>query len=97
MSKETQKEWPSVKGNPVGHFKTSDAVLRSGRSLGGPLRMGTAPGVGPKGAPDAGASDFGMDRVTPTRFDPIGEQTTRAPAKEESTLISRDIRRSKKR
>jgi hypothetical protein len=97
MSKETQKEWPAVKGNPVGHFKNSDAILRSGRSLAGPLRMGTAPGVGPKGAPDAGASDFGMDGITPRRFDPIGEQSVRAPAKEESTLLSRDMRRAKKR
>jgi hypothetical protein len=103
MSKENQKEWPAGKPTgegrsaPIGHFKTSDAILRSGRSLAGPLRMGTAPGVGPRGAPDAGNSDFGMDRITPRRFDPIGTYDTRTATPEESTLLSRDMRRAKKR
>ena len=103
MSKENQKAWPTVRpsglerGGPLGHFLTPDTTLRSERSLDGPLRMGTSPGVGPRGAPDAGASDFGMDRITPRRFDPIGNPITRAPAREESTLIARDIRKGKRR
>ena len=103
MSKENQNAWPRVRpsglerGGPLGHFQTPDTTVRSERSLAGPLRMGTAPGVGPKGAPDAGASDFGMDRITPRRFDPIGNPITRAPEREESTLVSRDIRKGRRR
>jgi hypothetical protein len=103
MTKETQAAWPPVKpsgagrGAPVATFQTPDTTVRSERSLAGPLRMGTAPGVGPKGAPDVGASDFGMDSITPRRADPIGNLVTRAPEREGSTLISRDIRKGKRR
>jgi hypothetical protein len=103
MTKENQAEWPkgrpsgTERRSPVGHFQSPDTIERSGRSLGGPLRMGTAPGVGPKGAPDPGASDFGMDRVTPRGFDPAGTSDDRAPAQEASTLVSKDIRRGRRR
>jgi hypothetical protein len=103
MSKENQDAWPRTKATgegrraPIGHFTAPDTVLRSERSLDGPLRMGTAPGVGPKGAPPVGASDFGMDRVSPRGFDPLGTSDSRAPAQEDSTLVSRDIRRGRRR
>jgi hypothetical protein len=42
------------------------------------------------------ASDFGMDRVTPRGFDPLGTSDTRAPAQEASTLISKEVRRYKR-
>jgi hypothetical protein len=58
------------------------------------LRLGTAPGVGPRGALRGGNnSDFGMDRVTPRGFDPLGTSDTRAPPQEASTLISKETRR----
>lgn len=72
-----QGEWPTVRGNPTAFFETPDAYLKSGRSLAGPLRMGTSPGVGPRGAPPTGASDFGMDRVSPRDFDPAGTSRER--------------------
>ena len=103
MSKENQREWPrgqertgAERTAPVGLFQHPDVVTRSNRSLGGPLRLGTAPGVGPKGAPGPGASDFETDRVTPRGFDPIGNSNTFAPAFPESGLVSREVRRGKK-
>jgi hypothetical protein len=76
------KEWPkgqadgSERGGPNACFLTPDGFLKSGSSLAGPLRLGTAPGVGPKGDGGGnGGSDFGMDRIEPRNFDPIG--TTR--------------------
>lgn len=88
-----QGEWPKVKGNPVGHFQHPDGVLKSDRSLAGPLRLGTEPRVGPKGfLRDGNASDFGMDRVSPRGFDPMGTSDTRAPAQEASSLLSRETR-----
>ena len=87
-----QSEWPVEKRTPVGHFQTADTVLRSDRSVAGPLRLGTEPRVGPAGLPDSGGSDFGMDRVSPRDFDPMGTSTTRAPGREPSTLVSREVR-----
>ena len=89
-----QGEWPTVKGNPVADYLTPDGYLRSSRSLAGPLRMGTEPRVGPKGLVEGGggASDFGMDRITPRGFDPMGTSDTRAPPQEGSTLLSRSVR-----
>ena len=78
-------------------FETADGFLKSERSLAGPLRMGTAPNVGPRGALRDGSSDFGMDRVSPRGFDPEGTSDTRAPPQEASTLVSRETRRSNKR
>ena len=62
-----QGEWPRVTGNPTACYQTPDGVLRSNRELVGPLRMGTAPGCGPRGAAvvadDTRESDFGTDRL----------------------------------
>jgi hypothetical protein len=79
---------------PVARFQTADAVLKSDRQLAGPLRYGTMPPVGPKGGAviGAGSSDFGMDRITPRGFDPMGTSLRREPNQESSTLISREIR-----
>lgn len=88
-----QGEWPTVRGNPTACFATPDGYLKSTRSLAGPLRLGTSPGVGPRGAPPNGPSDFGMDRVSPRDFDPMGttrERTGTIP----SELLSGDRRRS---
>lgn len=88
-----QGEWPNVKGNPTADYLTPDGFLRSSRSLAGPLRMGTEPRVGPRDAPaSVGTSDFGLDRVSPRGFDPIGTSDTRAPAQEGSSRLSRDVR-----
>lgn len=91
-------EWPrqrvedgAGRNDPVGRFQHPDGILRSDRSLAGPLRLGTAPGVGPRGVRN-GASDFGMDRVSPRGFDPMGTHDTRAPAQEGSELVSRQRR-----
>lgn len=104
MSRENQAPWPRKVADkweprsPTGRFQTPDTILRSDRSLAGPLRMGTASGVGPRGALRGGnTSDFGMDRITPRGFDPIGNSLTFAPSQEESTLVSRDVRRGKRR
>ena len=88
-----QGEWPTVKREPVGVYQHPDAILRSDRSLAGPLRLGTEPRVGPRGfLRDGNASDFGMDRVTPRGFDPMGTSDTRAPPQEPSALLSRESR-----
>ena len=81
--------WPTYKDNggfrrdPYGRFLTADGWMRSGRSLAGPLRTGTEPRVGPRASgPVEGAnsseSDFGMDRVSPRDFDPIGTSRRRS-------------------
>ena len=98
MTKESQSPWPTLKpdgsqqGSPNACFLTPDGKLRSDLSLAGPLRMGTAPKVGPKGAPPPGSSDFGVDRVSPRGFDPMGSHNTREPTQEKSTLISKEVR-----
>lgn len=50
-----------------------DCLLNSARPLAGPLRLGTAPNVGPNGALRDGfrGSDFGMADLR-WRYDPIG-------------------------
>lgn len=99
-----QREWPRVResdgtgrNSPTGLFKSATVIERSDRSVSGPLRLGTAPGVGPKGALKPGSSDFGMDRITPKGFDPLGTSDTRAPPQEASDLISREVRRGSRR
>ena len=88
-----QGEWPTVKRNPEGFFQRPDGVLKSTRPLAGPLRLATEARVGPRGfLKDGNASDFGMDRVSPRGFDPMGTSDTRAPAQESSTLLSRESR-----
>lgn len=83
-----QGEWPTVKGEPVGDFLSPDTCLRSDRPLVGPLRMGTAPGVGPTGRAviadyDTRTSDFGTDMIARDR---------KPDRKFPSDLISREIR-----
>ena len=104
MSRENQREWPRMRDNtgaekrsPDAFYLTPDGYLKSGRSLAGPLRLGTEPTVGPKGAVRNGNSDFGMDRITPRGFDPMGTALSRYGAQEESTLISRQVRGSRRR
>lgn len=104
MSRENQRSWPTTSirtglptSAPVAFFQTPDGTLKSDRQLAGPLRLGTAQGVGPKGALAAGSSDFGMDRVSPRGFDPLGTSDTRAPAQEKSQQISRELRRAPRR
>lgn len=98
------REWPrgqadgSERGGPNACFQTPDGTLRSNRSLAGPLRMGTDPRTGPKGgsveADNTRESDFGMDRVSPRDFDPMG--TTRNRFGEiSSKLVSEVARRSR--
>jgi hypothetical protein len=81
----SRQTWPRY-NDPNFAEQVPDATLRSGRSLAGPLRTGTAPGVGPRGfdVPD-GVSDFGLDRVSPRSHDPIG----RRPYDATSVLITR--------
>lgn len=98
MTKESQSAWPTMKpdgtqaGSPTACFLAPDGKARSDRSPAGPLRLGTAPGIGPRGSPPPGSSDFGMDRVSPRGFDPLGTSDTRAPEQEASRLISKEIR-----
>ena len=81
--------WPTYKDNggfrrdPDGRFLTPDGMLKSGRSLAGPLRTGTEPRVGPRAqgpveAANTAETDFGTDRVSPRRFDPIGTSRRRS-------------------
>jgi hypothetical protein len=81
-----RRTWPRY-NDPPATFLAPDGVMRSERSLAGPLRLGTAPGVGPNGMLDDGygRSDFGMDRISPRCHDPIG----RAPYTAVSRLVSR--------
>ena len=78
-----QREWPrgrisgTERRGPTAFFVTPDGYLKSDRSLAGPLRTGTSADVGPRArGPAAGdvsyRTDFGMDRVTPRCFDPMG-------------------------
>jgi hypothetical protein len=104
MTKETQAPWPRKRDDgteprsPTAFFANPDAIMKSDRSLAGPLRMGTAPGAGPTGALRGGtSSDFGMDRVSPRRFDPIGNSLNRAGDREASPLVSRELRGSNRR
>jgi len=103
MPNEKQREWPrgrdngTERGSPDAFFAVPDGYLKSGRSLAGPLRRGTANTVGPKGAADGGSSDFGMDRISPRRFDPIGNSLQRAGTREESPLIARELRAPRRR
>jgi hypothetical protein len=87
-----QSEWPPNR-DPAATFVTRDGYLKSGNSLAGPLRMGTEPRVGPKGAIGGGnSSDFGMDRISPRGFDPIGTDLDRTGAQDESERVRRNGR-----
>lgn len=103
MSKENQREWPrgrdtGVERNaPTAFFLSPDGYLKSERSLAGPLRLGTEPTVGPRGAVRNGSSDFGMDRISPRGFDPMGTALDRYGPQESSPLVSRELRGSRRR
>jgi len=75
-----------------------DTDLNSDRSLVGPLRLATEPRVGPRGIVGDGAinTDFGVDRISPRGFDPMGTSDTRLPPQESSELISRAGRRRRR-
>ena len=91
MSQENQRPPFEPKREPIGFFKTPDVIQKSDRSVAGPLRMGTAPGVGPSGASLTGNSDFEVDRITPRDFDPLG--TTRDRFGEiASARVSKEVR-----
>lgn len=102
MSRDNQKEWPrtrddgSERRSPTAFFAQPDGYWKSTRSVAGPLRMGTAPGVGPSGG-GGGNSDFGVDRVSPLRFDPIGNYLSRNGPREESPQVARELRSSNRR
>lgn len=61
---------------PIANYRAPGVWERSDRSVAGPLRMGTTPGVGPRGpaveAPYSNRTDFGTDRISPRDFDPMG-------------------------
>jgi hypothetical protein len=103
MTQENQRGWPyarrsdgTERRSPTGFYQAPDVLERSNRALAGPLRLGTAPGVGPRGGPIPGGSDLGMDRITPRGFDPMGTSLTREPRQEGSELVSREVRRSRR-
>jgi hypothetical protein len=76
-----RQTWPTTpaRNEPVAQTLTADGLLRSDRSLVGPLRLNTAPGVGPRGPANGGNSDFGVDKISPRSFDPMGTSDNRAP------------------
>src|SRR5215469_3871947 len=92
-----RQTWPysGEATSPPALTQSPDALLNSARRLAGPLRMGTAPGVGPRDNLDDEfrGSDLGMDRVSPRGFDPMGTSDTRAPPQEASELVTRAYRR----
>jgi hypothetical protein len=84
-----QSEWPTNR-DPTAVFVTPDGYQKSGNSLAGPLRTGTEPRVGPRGAVAGGnRSDFGTDRIDPRGFDPIGTALDRYGPQEESERVRR--------
>jgi hypothetical protein len=103
MSRDEQREWPRVrdsgteKRSPTAIFTHPDNFWKSERSVAGPLRRGTARGVGPSGGAGGGNSDMGVDRISPRRFDPLGNYLSRDGAREESPQISRELRNNRRR
>jgi hypothetical protein len=100
----SEREWPRTrddgteKGGPAGFFQTRDGVLKSGRSLAGPLRTGTSADVGPRARSRAASgegrdSDFGMDRISPRGFDPIGTPDDRIGPQPSSDLVTEQLRK----
>ena len=89
------KENGASRGDPVGRFLTADGFLNSARSLAGPLRLGTEPRVGPKGAARNGSTDFDMDRLEQKPVDRIG---VKYPETDKPVpLVSRELRGSNRR
>ena len=86
-----------IRGDPDARFLTADGFQSNGRSLAGPLRTGTEPRVGPRSRGPAeteqsGVSDFGMDRVSPRDFDPMGTSRRRSGVIP-SDLVTGQLRR----
>ena len=102
MTQENQKPWPARRDNgserrsPDAFFATADGFLKSNRSLTGPLRLGTASPVGPGGSAGVGATDFGMDTISPRRFDVLGNPMERSGTREKTERISSEARSSRK-
>jgi hypothetical protein len=101
MTKETQRPWPRVRDTgverraPTAFFAAPDGYLKSERSLAGPLRMGTAPGIGPRGAIRNGSSDFGMDRL---EMKPVDRCGVKYPEVDPPVpMVSRELRNSNRR
>lgn len=98
-------EWPRGKANgagrnaPIARYLIPDGCTSDAYSLAGPLRTGTSPDVGPraKGPTAPGRTydtDFGTDRGSPHRFDPIGTSLDRyAPKGIATTFTTRQVRR----
>ena len=100
----TEREWPRTRDNgterssPRGFYQSRDGVLRSDQPLAGPLRTGTSSDVGPRArARSAGGesdrSDFGMDRISPRGFDPMGTPDDRIGPQPSSDLVTENLRR----
>ena len=90
-----QGEWPRAGRNePDTFFVKPDVYERYGRSVAGPLRYGTAEGVGPRGravmAEDSERTDYGMDRISPRGYDPMGWPVW--GPQQPSDLVSRELR-----
>jgi len=88
-----RQSWPynGAAASPPALTQSPDGLLNSNRSLAGPLRLGTAPGVGPRGndIESTRGSDFGMDRISPRALDSIGQKYPESPGTPQSRLISR--------
>ena len=100
----SEREWPRARSNgtettsPRGFYQTRDGVLRSDQPLAGPLRTATSSDVGPRARGRAAGgesdrSDFGMDRITPRGFDPIGTPDDRIGPQPASDLVTENLRR----
>jgi hypothetical protein len=88
-----QEPFPVIKRERIADFVNPTGYFRNERNVAGPLRMGTAPGCGPRGlVAGGGASDFETDHTTPRWFDPLGTPNERAPTFPKSTLLSRAVR-----
>lgn len=100
----TRRTWPYSSTDPylnrdapTAFFLTADGYLKSDRQLSGSHRTGTEPRVGPRAngpnAADYGRqTDFGMDRIAPRDFDPIGTPRNRF-GEIPSSLITEKTRR----
>lgn len=90
--RQRQSEWPIVKREVDAWVLKPDGFVRTERSTAGPLRSGTAPGVGPRGVSAGGesrATDMGMDRVSPRGFDPAATGLSRYGPQFASELTTR--------
>jgi len=69
-----QGPWPPTRYERECAYQGPDGIFRSDRPLVGPLRLGTAAGVGPRGrgSRNMGSSDFGVDRMELPPVDSIG-------------------------